>query len=236
MRESDSFGYFKLNGQGFPVASAKVAAAETWYSLLLAGSNAGGGDLKISGVSDDADWLIVTASSTNAAGLGSYRISANRSGLAVGEYTANVLFSSSVGELSVPVNLQVSATSFSSSAGVLFALLQDPESEETRSQQRLTNSEDGAYQIDLRDVAPGTYRLVVGSDMDNDSFICDAGEACGAYPTLNDEQPIEVTENANYSLDISFDQGRFFSSSVGAESGGTLFEGYRYKNSPKTVE
>ena len=92
------------------------------------------------------------------------------------------------------------------------------------------------YQIDLRDVAPGTYELVVGSDMDNDSFICDAGEACGTYPTLNDEQPIEITENANYSLDVSFDQGRFFSSSVGAESGGTVFEGYRYKNSPKKAE
>ena len=204
--------------------------------LTLSLTNAGGGDLKISGVSDDADWLIVTASSTNDAGLGSYRISADRSGLAVGKYTANVLFSSSVGELSVPVNLQVSATSFSSSAGVLFALLTDPESEETRFQQRLTNSEDGVYQIDLSDVAPGTYVLVVGSDMDNDNFICDAGEACGAYPTLNDEQLIELTENANFSLDISFDQGRFLSSSVGAESGGNVFEGYRYKSSPKTVE
>ena len=251
----DQFGYGLINafkavttaqqlvsGTLQPLPPALVASPGTINfgvvntQLVLSLTNAGGGDLKISGVSDDADWLIVTASSTNAAGLGSYRISANRSGLAVGEYTANVLFSSSVGELSVPVNLQVSATSFSSSAGVLFALLQDPESEETRSVQRLTNSGDGVYQIDLRDVAPGTYELVVGSDMDNDSFICDAGEACGTYPTLNDEQPIEITENANYSLDVSFDQGRFFSSSVGAESGGTVFEGYRYKNSPKKAE
>ena len=125
---------------------------------------------------------------------------------------------------------------YGSSAGVLFALLTDPESEETMFQQRLTNLEDGVYQFDLRDVAPGTYVLVVGSDMDNDNFICDAGEACGAYPTLNDEQLIELTENANFSLDISFDQGRFLSSSVGAGSGGTVFEGYRYKNSLKTVE
>jgi hypothetical protein len=72
--------------------------------------------------------------------------------------------------------------------------------------------------------------------MDNDGIICDAGEACGLYPTLNDDQPIEITENANFSLDISFDEGRFFSSSVGAESGGAVVEGYRYKNSPKTVE
>ena len=51
--------------------------------------------------------------------------------------------------------------------------------------------------------------LVAGSDVDNDNFIRDAGDACGAYQTLNDEKPIELTENANLSLDISFDRGRF---------------------------
>ena len=109
----------------------------------------------------------------------------------------------------MPVRLQVSATTFSSSAGVLFALLIDSESDETSYQQRLANPADGVYELNLRDVAPGTYSLVVGSDMDNDNFICDAGEACGAYPTLNDEAPIEITEDSSYSLGVSFDQARF---------------------------
>jgi serine protease len=204
--------------------------------LSLSLSNAGGGDLSITGVSDDADWLTVAASSTNGAGLGSYRVSADRTNLATGQYTGNILFASSIGDRSVPVKLQVSAINFSSSAGVLFALLTDPEDEQTKYQQRLSNPEEGVYQLDLSGIAPGTYALVVGSDMDNDNFICDAGEACGAYPTLNEEEPIEVSENASYSLDISFDQGRFFNSSSNNESGDTVFKGYRYKDSPKTVE
>ena len=160
----------------------------------------------------------------------------DRTGLAAGEYTGTIRISSSVGDLSVPVRLQVSATTFSSSAGVLFALLIDSESDETSYQQRLANPADGVYELDLSDVAPGTYALVVGSDMDNDNFICDAGEACGAYPTLNDEAPIEISEDSSYSLGISFDQGRFFSSSATDESGSAFFKGFRYKDAPKTVD
>jgi hypothetical protein len=72
--------------------------------------------------------------------------------------------------------------------------------------------------------------------MDNDNFICDAGEACGAYPTLNDEAPIEISEDSSYALGISFDQGRFFSSSATDESESAVFKGFRYKDAPKTVD
>ncbi|MDC3123205.1 S8 family serine peptidase [Gammaproteobacteria bacterium] len=204
--------------------------------LVLSLTNAGGGDLSVTGVSDDTDWLNVSALSTNDVGLGSYRVTADRTGVAAGEYTATIRISSSVGDLSVPVRLQVSATTFSSSAGVLFALLIDSESDETSYQQRLANPADGVYELDLSDVAPGTYALVVGSDMDNDNFICDAGEACGAYPTLNDEAPIEISEDSIYALGISFDQGRFFSSSATDESESAVFKGFRYKDAPKTVD
>ena len=204
--------------------------------LSLSLTNAGGGDLSVTGVSGNTDWFNVLALSTNDAGLGSYRVTADRTGLAPGEYTGSIRISSSAGDLSVPVRLQVSATTFSSSAGVLFALLIDSESDETSYQQRLANPADGVYELDLSDVAPGTYALVVGSDMDNDNFICDAGEACGAYPTLNDEAPIEISEDSSYSLGISFDQGRFFSSAATDESGSAVFKGFRYKDAAKTVD
>lgn len=35
----------------------------------------------------------------------------------------------------------------------------------------------------IEKVVLGDYKLVVGSDMDNDGIICDAGEACGPFPT-----------------------------------------------------
>jgi len=34
-------------------------------------------------------------------------------------------------------------------------------------------------------VPAGSYRIIAGSDMDDDAFLCDAGEACGAYRTLD---------------------------------------------------
>jgi serine protease len=44
---------------------------------------------------------------------------------------------------------------------------------------------DGTYPYRFDDVPPGDYHVYAGSDADNDGFICDPGEACGAWPTLN---------------------------------------------------
>jgi hypothetical protein len=72
--------------------------------------------------------------------------------------------------------------------------------------------------------------------MDNDGIICDAGEACGAFPTLNDEQEILITADAEFSLDVSFDQSRFLRSGAGKEaSNQERFEGYRYKDTFKVA-
>ena len=45
---------------------------------------------------------------------------------------------------------------------------------------------------------PGDYQIIAGTDADNDLFVCDAGEACGAYLTL--DQPSDITvDNADLS-------------------------------------
>ena len=49
--------------------------------------------------------------------------------------------------------------------------------------------------------AGGRYEIVAGSDADNDLFICDSGEACGAWLTL--DQPIRLTPDADRS-DLDF--------------------------------
>ena len=86
----------------------------------------------------------------------------------------------------------------------------------------------------MEKVVLGEYTLVVGSDMDNDGIICDAGEALGAFPTLNDEQEILITADAEFSLDVSFDQSQFLRSGAGKEaSNQERFEGYRYKDTFK---
>ena len=53
----------------------------------------------------------------------------------------------------------------------------------------------------IDDLPGGRYSLVAGSDADNDLFICDAGEACGAWLTL--DQPLEIDLDSDRS-DINF--------------------------------
>ncbi|NCF43633.1 MAG: S8 family serine peptidase [Proteobacteria bacterium] len=198
--------------------------------------NAGGGDLTVSGVTNDASWLRVSAQSINAAGLGTYLASADRGDLIAGNYPAVIDLTSSAGSLQINAHLRVSSSVFSPSAGVLFALLTDPETGDSVLQQRMVSPQEGIYTLNFESVAPGSYGLVVGSDMDNDNFICDAGEACGAYPTLNDEQTIVITEDAVFALDISFDQSRFLHENASTSGHNPRrFQGYRYKNPSKTA-
>ena len=205
-------------------------------------SNIGGGDLTLNTVAGDAEWLNVTASNVNESGLGTYQAIADRSALAVGDFSANIRVTSSAGDLDIPVSIRIRANDFAASAGVLFALLVDPDSRETVEQQRLSDPNSDIYTLDIEAVELGEYLLVVGSDMDNDGVICDAGEACGAFPTLNNEQEVLVTADTEFSLDVSFDQSRFFGSAFSnSDSGNNAsnrkpFEGYRYKEAVKTAQ
>ena len=42
----------------------------------------------------------------------------------------------------------------------------------------------GSYAFVFANRLPGTYLLAAGSDLDNDGYICDAGESCGIYPSF----------------------------------------------------
>ena len=44
-------------------------------------------------------------------------------------------------------------------------------------------------------VPVGSYRLVAGSDPDNDGFICGPGETCGGWPILGQTQEIDASRN-----------------------------------------
>jgi serine protease len=197
-------------------------------------SNAGGGELNIVSVNDDMSWLAIDATAAGADGLGKYRARADRTGLADGEYQGTITVTEASSVVPIAVRLRISSLTFTSNAGVLFALLVDAESGESVFQQRLINPTDGTYDFQFDAVDVGDYRLVVGSDMDNDGLICDAGEACGAYPTLNEPEDLAITADAEFSLDITFDQSRFLSANR-VTAGTGEFKGYRYKDVVKSV-
>jgi serine protease len=46
-------------------------------------------------------------------------------------------------------------------------------------------SVNGVYQYTFPGVPFGTYHIRAGSDLDMDSVLCELGDACGAFPTLD---------------------------------------------------
>ena len=154
-------------------------------------SKLGDGTVSVSSVSDDADWLSVSAGGVGTDGLGTYTVSVNRAGLAAGSYAANITINASgAGAIRIPVTLQVASSLPGANTGYYWVLLLD-EGYNVVAQDDVAGS-NGVYAYRFDDVAPGRYYLLAGTDSDRDDLICDDGEACGAYPIFGQAVVIEV--------------------------------------------
>ncbi len=170
---------------------------------------------------DGNAWLSVAATSVDAEGLGRYRVNVNRGLVTPGIYTGKVRFLSSENDVEVAVLMQVGTFAAGSpDAGRHFVLLLDPDTLETK-RSVVLNASGGVYRYRFNDVEPGDYLLVAGSDFDNDLTICDAGEACGAYQTLDQPQRVTVTRT-QLTLDFGTGYGLrlFGASSSSGDDGG----------------
>jgi serine protease len=177
------------------VTPSSLAFGDIGTTAEVVASNAGGGTLTVSGVTPSETWLSVTAtSSVDANGLGPYAIAVDRAGLAVGSYSGFVEFTSNGsngGTVRVDVLMEVAAASGEPDAGMQYILLIDAATDEVRAQvEVLADGSSVAYQFD--GVAPSEYIVISGTDLNNDGFICDEAEACGAYPVENSPETIVV--------------------------------------------
>ncbi len=150
-------------------------------SMQVQLSNAGGGDLVVAPPTENSGgWLNLVQDDMDPL---RWEVQVDRSGLASGSYQAQVLFGSNANLVQVLVYMQV-GTGVMPNTGHLYVLLLDPEALTTVTFAAAMPDGAGGYQYDLGPVPPGTYLLVTGSDNNNNGFICDAGEACGAYPSM----------------------------------------------------
>ena len=206
----DVYGYGLIDAHkavvaagGLPVAANMVVNPASLNfgaiatSLSLTVENSGSDTLIINSPTDDAAWLTVTQSDVDSNGNGSYAVSVNRTGLGAGTYTATITFTSSANSVAVPVIMQVSNVNVPADTGFQYILLIDPVTGDVLDDYP-TSAINGRYSYSFDQVPAGTYLIVSGSDSNNNSFICDAGESCGAYLTL--EQPSEIDVNADQSL------------------------------------
>ena len=155
--------------------------------------NGGGGSLTLTDYYSDAPWLSATASTDVDAdtGLGTYTVEVIREGLSDGIYTGRVSFASSANQVDVSVVMQVASVTVAADGGYHYILLLDPDTLSTVDQQSL-KGENGLYPYEFSNLSYGaTYIVYAGTDPNNDGYICDDGEACGAYLSL--DQPVKLT-------------------------------------------
>jgi serine protease len=138
-------------------------------------------------------------------GLGAYTVQVNRTGLADGNHTGSITFtSSSGGVVVVPVNLQVSTAAGTPDAGFHYVLLVGADTIQTV-QQDSVQAVNGTYSYAFTGVTEGgSYRIFAGSDRDNDGFIDNDGESFGAYSSLDQITMVTVADDRN-DLDFATD-------------------------------
>jgi serine protease len=187
-------------------------------SVNVTVGNQGGGDPQVTSVTDDSQWLSVSSVTIDGKGLGSYRISANRTGLEDGYYQGQVTFTiDSVQQLTLAVNMQVGSVASAGQLTQMYVLLLDPDTQESV-QQAIPVRSGSALNYTFTDVPIGDYTLIAGSDIDVDLYICQSGEVCGAYPSLALRQIISVKGVDLTGVDLVADiLGNFSESNAAAQ-------------------
>lgn len=123
----------------------------------------------------------------------SYQVQVNRDSLDNGPYQSSVIIQNNLGEdlVVVPVSLNVGEPSTLSNAGIHYIILLDQQQEAIAGTH--ASVENGVYQFSI-DIGSDNYFLIAGTDLDNDGYICGAGEACGGYPVRSKLELINISE------------------------------------------
>jgi serine protease len=155
--------------------------------------NTGGGNLQINAPTFNANWLsVIEVAQSN--GVITYSAAVNRNGLADGIYSDTITVQSNVNTVQISVIMQVSGAVIEADAGFLYVLLIDNDTDAVVDQVDVPAS-GGEYQYQFLNVPGGSYIVIAGTDSDNDFYICDSGEACGAYLTSDQPQVITLDQH-----------------------------------------
>ena len=189
-------------------------------------SNGGGG--KISDVSvlpvSENNRLSVNPLNTVVGGLGEYEIIADTSNLEEGTFKQDIRVDSSAGQVTVPVYFRA-PHNFTPDVGTQYLLLIDLDKGEIFTQLRATVTGDGEYPFRFSGIPEGRYILLVGSDLDNDNFICDKGESCGGYPGLESQDGFQLSSNLNNISILSDFQVELTTNELSSETAGSWSSG-----------
>jgi serine protease len=173
------------------VTPSSLAFGDIGTTADVVATNGGGGTLVISPPTSSEPWLSVTAKAVDGNGLGTYSVAVDRTGLQEGSYSGVVEFTSNDGTEQIEVLMEVSLVPGDPNAGEQYVLLLNPVTFENLAQVQV-RADDDAVDYVFQGVAADEYIVISGTDLNNDGFICDPAEACGAYPVESQPEPIVV--------------------------------------------
>ncbi len=111
------------------------------------------------------------------------------------QHTVTLTYSTDSGsrDLEIPVFVQPEDEAAARNAGRHYVLLVETDDPRAgAAYQVLASFSNGQYSFSFGDVEPGNYYLVAGTDLDNNGFVCENGEACAEYPEVGDRKAISV--------------------------------------------
>ena len=214
----DSIGSSPADNPRLVASASSLNFGLATDSLELLLRNAGSGELQLQEIAVSQPWLQVTPIAVDGFGLGEYRLGVDRENQPPGVYVAEIDIRSSVNRLTIRVFHSVGDAGAGADVGVVYVLLYDPLTDSTAAQ-FASNGSNGSYSYRFDNIAPGEYEIIAGSDADNDLFVCDAGEACGAW--LTTDQPILLQVDRDIgALDFPIQYQVTLPSVSGLEAGG----------------
>ncbi len=175
----------------------------------------GGGTVKVTGVTDNVDWLSVTPSgNVDANNLGTYTVTINRSGKNIGTpYSATITVGYQIDTVAqtsktISVLMTVPDPSKVASVGTLLVGLIERTAQE-EAEKALENGEDnilidifslqdatenqGVYSYSFTNIPSGDYYVFASTNMDQDGIVSDRGEAQGDYPVVGGPTLVTVS-------------------------------------------
>lgn len=183
------------------LSSSQLNFGGTRSRLEVQLTNGGEGNLSVTAVTSNRSWLSATPVNTENNGLGSWAVAVDRSGLDAGNYLGKVTFESSTNNLTVSALMRIT-TGVSGDIGTVYILMFDPATNSVVAEDVTDADQD--YRFNFVAVPQGSYEIWAGTDNDNDFFICDEGEACGAWQTV--DAPVLLNVDTDISnLEMSTD-------------------------------
>jgi len=177
------------------LTSYQAYIGTTTTKVSIQAVNEGGGSLSIIEVTPTANEISI-APPDDPNGLGVYVISVDRTNLPAGSYSESVRFISNSGTKILDLHYEkLESGAIDPDGGKVYTLLYNMTTDTVEKQMSSTASS-GTYSFSIDEIDPAVYRLIAGSDIDNDCEICGAGEACAIWP--NHQEPDYLVANRSF--------------------------------------